>query len=528
VPDKSTLGRHKGHGRTRILLAVITGAVLLLVAVLILAEPFARKSAGGQGAAAEGLVYWTNAGASTISFANLDGSGGGGDLSTTGATVSKPSGLAIDPAAGRIYWANADVATNKISFANLDGSGGGDLNTTGATVSNAFGMAIDPVAGRIYWANAVGNKISFANLDGSGGGDLDTTGASAVDTPIGATIDPAAGRIYWTNSGKISFANLDGTGGGGDLDTTGVSWADFGLAIDAAAGRIYTSWTSGSKISFANLDGSGGGDLAITGTTVSDPRGVAIDPVAGMIYWGNDGTHEISFANLDGSGGGNLDTTGATALYYPAYPALLRVPSGTGVPEITGGSAFGSTLSCSQGSWGPDLLGAFLYRAPQSFAYRWSRDGADISGASSRLITANSPGEYRCRVTATNHAGSRAQTSDPHTVQPGPPPLQPTSSPSNSLTLGKPKLNNKNGTAKLPVTVPGPGTLVLSGKTVAKQRATPKQAGNVKLLIKPKGSAKSKLNSAGKVKVKVKVAYTPTGGTARTKTKTIKLLKRLD
>ena len=108
------------------------------------------------------------------------------------------------------------------------------------------------------------------------------------------------------------------------------------------------------------------------------------------------------------------------------------------------------------------------------------------------------------------------------------PNVGPPASPSNYFSFGKLTLNKKAGTAKLTVRVPGAGTLVLSGKTVVKQRVAPKQAGSPKLLVKAKGKAKRKLNSAGKVKVKVKVAYTPAGGTVRTKTKTIKLVKRLD
>jgi uncharacterized delta-60 repeat protein len=104
----------------------------------------------------------------------------------------------------------------------------------------------------------------------------------------------------------------------------------------------------------------------------------------------------------------------------------------------------------------------------------------------------------------------------------------PPAPPSNSFSFGKVALNKRAGTAKLTVKVPGPGTLVLSGKTVVKQHAAPKRAGSPKLLVKAKGKAKRKLNSAGKVKVKVKVVYTPVGGTVRTKTKTIKLVKRLD
>ena len=68
-------------------------------------------------------------------------------------------------------------------------------------------------------------------------------------------------------------------------------------------------------------------------------------------------------------------------------------------------------LCCSRGSWAPDLHGAFLYRAPQSFAYQWRLNGADIGGANAPHYTATAPGSYTCRVTATNPAGSATQTS---------------------------------------------------------------------------------------------------------------------
>jgi hypothetical protein len=142
-----------------------------VVASLVAALPASARAADA--------VYWANEIGDTISFENLDGSGGG-DLATTGATVDNPFGVALDPAAGRIYWANRLGDT--ISFANLDGSGGGDLTATGATVVGPSGVAVDRAAGRIYWANALGDTISFARLDGSGGGDLVTTGAT-LDFP---------------------------------------------------------------------------------------------------------------------------------------------------------------------------------------------------------------------------------------------------------------------------------------------------------------------------------------------------------
>jgi DNA-binding beta-propeller fold protein YncE len=358
-------------------------------------------------------VYWSNRGtASTISFANLDESGGA-DLSATGATGKAPFGVALDPAGGRAYWAGFE--SNTISFTNLDGSGGGNLATGAATVNGPIGVAVDPVAGRIYWANHNANKISFANLNGTGGGDL-ATGAATVIEPFGVAVDPTAGRIYWANAGanKLSFAKLDGTGGA-DISTGGVTVSHpIGVAVDPVAGRIYWANFETNKISFANLDGTGGGDLNTSGATTASPEGVALDPGAGRIYWGNPGG-KISFARLDGTGGGDLNTFGATG-NFSVFPALLETPSATGTPAITGGSSVGSSLSCSNGSWASDALPELLYRAPRTFAYQWSLNGSNIAGASGSSVTAAAPGEYRCRVTAENQAGPSSQSSAGHTV----------------------------------------------------------------------------------------------------------------
>jgi hypothetical protein len=67
-------------------------------------------------------------------------------------------------------------------------------------------------------------------------------------------------------------------------------------------------------------------------------------------------------------------------------------------------------------------VGAFLYRAPRSFDYAWSRDGAPVAGAATSSLTASAPGAYRCQVTATNQAGSATQTSAPHSVAAAPAP----------------------------------------------------------------------------------------------------------
>lgn len=381
------------------------GLGLLVVLVACLTVPSASASAADR-------IFWTHAASpGAISFANLDGSGGGGDLDTTGATVpSFPEGVAIDAAAGRVYWGNG--SGTGISFASLAGGGGGDLNTTGATTPAPFGVALDPVAGRIYWASEAFQKISFASLAGSGGGDLSTIGATTTE-PLGPAVDRVAGKICWSNrlANKISCANLNGSGGG-DLNTGTAPLNDpIGVAVDEATGRIY--WANAGSIGFANVDGSGGGgELKTGGATLVSPYGLAIDPAAGRIYWANNPFASISWAKLDNSNvGEDLDTSGATSSAPYSFPAILRAPSGAGAPVVSGGSTPGSTLFCSQGSWAADPVGGHLSWAPSSFAYAWQLGGSDIPGAGGTSIVATKPGSYTCRVTASNFAGSTAQAS---------------------------------------------------------------------------------------------------------------------
>lgn len=100
--------------------------------------------------------------------------------------------------------------------------------------------------------------------------------------------------------------------------------------------------------------------------------------------------------------------------------------------------------------------------------------------------------------------------------------------PSNAFTFGKPILNKKKGTAKLPVHVPGAGTLKLADVKKSKKRVKAKTvqataAGTVKLPVQPTKSGRSILEDKGKLKVKVAVTFTPTGGLAATQTRKLTL-----
>jgi DNA-binding beta-propeller fold protein YncE len=372
---------------------------------LVTVVTFAIALSAWQASAALGAdsIYWT-AGQATgaVRVGNLDGSGTARNLFTG---VADPFGLALDPAAAKIYWttfANGGGCTNvgAIEVGSLDGSGAGhDLFSGEGCVT---GLATDSTGGKIYWSdNQTPGPIRAGNLGGSGAHDLYTS-----NLPEGVAIDPTGGKIYWaTDTGTIQVGNLDGTG---TPQTLFSASSPAGLAIDPAAGKIY--WSSGiggtgGSILVANLNGTGTPTPLFTGE--NEPFGLAIDPAAGKIYWADRGSGQVRVGNLDGGTAQDV----FSGEDHPTFLALLRSPLGTGAPHVSGGSSVGSTLSCVGASWGADLVGAFLYRAPNNFAFQWSRNGSVIPGATSSSYRTAAAGSYTCRVIASNQAGTGSQAS---------------------------------------------------------------------------------------------------------------------
>jgi hypothetical protein len=100
----------------------------------------------------------------------------------------------------------------------------------------------------------------------------------------------------------------------------------------------------------------------------------------------------------------------------------------------------------------------------------------------------------------------------------------PPTQPSNAFTFGKLKLNKKNGTATLKVSVPGAGTLTAKDakkkapKRIRKTTAAAAGAGVATLRLKATKAGKRKLKESGKLQFKLSVTFTPTGGAAAAQT----------
>jgi DNA-binding beta-propeller fold protein YncE len=482
-------------------------------------------------AGAADSIYWSNVGTETLGFAALSGEGGG-TLTPTPISPEIPDGTAIDAATGKIYWANfgANPAEDSIGYSNLDGSGASLLNTAGASIEQPSGLAIYPAAGKIYWANEAGPSIAWANLDGTGGGTLDTTNAP-FDDPSGVAIDPALNKIYWTNfDNTIGYANLDGSGEAGQLPIVGPQpERPNGLAIDAQQGRLYWVNRDVGRIGYANLDGTGAGLLAGAAAPASFRAGLAIDPLAGRIYWANEGENSIGFASLGGGSEGKVDITGTTP-EGPAFPVLLEKPQAGFQPALgIGGLEAGANLSCSDVGWESDLVESFLYRAPQTISYAWTRDGEPIAGAGGRSLTATSAGTYTCETIGTNGAGSTPVPGIRYEVvaKPGP-----TASPGPTIVPATVKVNRikydrRRGSATVLAIVSGPGKLSLTGKNVVKDSVAASGAGVAKLKVAvKKGNGLRTLMKTGKVKVNFTIKFAATGGAKASASDSITLHRR--
>jgi hypothetical protein len=99
-------------------------------------------------------------------------------------------------------------------------------------------MAIDPTEGRIYWGNLGNDTISYANIDGSGGGgQLDTSGATALQPRFVALLRAPSG----TGAPQVAGGETPGS----VLTCSEATWAPDVLRsfLYRAPQRIAHQWT---------------------------------------------------------------------------------------------------------------------------------------------------------------------------------------------------------------------------------------------------------------------------------------------
>jgi DNA-binding beta-propeller fold protein YncE len=153
---------------------------------------------------------------------SLNPDGSGPKTLVTGCRL--PDGLAVDPAAGYIYWTNMGVPhrnDGSIERADLDGGNRRFIIAEGDTFTPKQ-LHLEKQSGKLYWSDREGMRVMRADLDGSQVETLIQSGESEGDRHdpsnwcVGIAVDPTRGQMYWTQKdaddsgrGRIFRASID-------------------------------------------------------------------------------------------------------------------------------------------------------------------------------------------------------------------------------------------------------------------------------------------------------------------------------
>ena len=272
-----------------------------------------------------GRIFFLDLGGGRVLSANPDGS----DLTTILEEGRKlPDGLAIDVAAGHIYWTNMGnfrANDGSIVRSDLDGRNMTTIVPRGGTFTPKQ-LQIEKTTGKLYWCDREGMRVMRCNLDGShietlvdsSQGDA-RPGSDEKKHCVGIAVDVEGGKFYWTQKGgtkagqgRLFRANIEIPSGQTastrqDIELLYDALPEpIDLDIDPATRTLY--WTDrgdpprGNTVNRAPLDSPPHGRPApeVVFNHLMEAIGLALDLAGGRMFI-TDLTGSVYSSNLDGS-----------------------------------------------------------------------------------------------------------------------------------------------------------------------------------------------------------------------------------
>jgi hypothetical protein len=278
-----------------------------------------KSKATSDGKTAAGRLFVLELSSSRIYSMRPDGS----DRKVIVGDCSLPDGIAVDVAAGHIYWTNMGSSPSaydgSIERADIDGKNRRVIIPRGGTFTPKQ-IQLDKKNGMLYWCDREGMRVMRCNLDGSQVDTLVETGRGETDRRdqtrwcVGITIDPKLGKIYWTQKGptkgglgRLCRANIDIPKGESPRSRSDIEVLfdrlpePIDLELDLTNRVLY--WTDrgdpprGNTVNRTPIDKRGEPEILIT--HLMEGIGIALD-VPGNRMFVTDFAGSIYSANLDG------------------------------------------------------------------------------------------------------------------------------------------------------------------------------------------------------------------------------------
>ncbi|MET4641176.1 3-hydroxyacyl-CoA dehydrogenase [Streptomyces sp. AM2-3-1] len=237
-----------------------------------------------------------------------------------------PDGVAVDVAAGHIYWTNMGLPPENdgsIERVDLDGGNRTTIVPDGVTHTPKQ-LHLEAAGGKLYWGDREGMRVMRCDLDGSNVETLVQTGQGEDDRRdetrwcVGVAVDPVGGHLYWTQKGpsdaglgKILRAGIDLPAGQraaerGDIEVLFEGLPEpIDLELDLAEHMLY--WTDrgdpprGNSLNRSPMeppDAQRTPEILLT--HLMEGIGLALDPDGGHVYVTDLGG-SVYTAGLDGS-----------------------------------------------------------------------------------------------------------------------------------------------------------------------------------------------------------------------------------
>jgi large repetitive protein len=454
----------------------------------------------------------------------------------------------------------------------LQGAGPGTAERQ-VTISNSriFGYG----AGGVLFDGGRGKDTETATINAS-------SGIKQVGYVRGSSIEGSGGTSTIAQDGVVYNAGASGSVTGsaitGNRSTAGKS---VGVLLSKAAGEGAGVKVSGSYIAGNKGYGLWNGDAALT-----TPSATATD--ASGNWWGTNGTPAEAetvlgppdVEGVSGAGSVTFAPTAGAIPTVPAVPSALPDQAPVGVLVEPGdGEAVESGEAIEPVVFAEDDYGvksvsltadgipvATLAKAP--YAFEWTPTAAEIGTSvtleatitdSSGQVTTSSVtvpvikglGETATEAEAKEKADAEAKAAEEKkagedavksaegkakaaedkatgaekAAKAAKEEAEAAIRAAKPLSTGKVVKNTKKGTARLTVTLPTPGAIVVTGPGIKKGSGHATAPGPLQVLIAPKGKALKTLGAKGNVTVKVKIAFTGPDGTKHATT-TVTLVKK--